>query len=65
MGGCYSLLFFFGSSQIEHVSETLETVFALQSHFEQRHLRFFGISIDSNDVHLKEQIEKTTHCCML
>ncbi|PZV11799.1 MAG: bacteriocin transporter [Leptolyngbya sp.] len=65
MGGCYSLLFFFGSSQIEHVRETLEAVFALQPYFEQRNLRFFGISIDSNDVYLKEQIEKTTHCCML
>ena len=65
MGGCYSLLFFFGSSQIEHVRETLETVFALQTQFEQYNLRFFGISIDANDTHLKEQIEKTTHCSML
>ncbi|MEX0270508.1 2OG-Fe(II) oxygenase [Leptolyngbyaceae cyanobacterium UHCC 1019] len=65
MGGCYSLLFFFGSSQIEHVREILETVFSLQPDFEQRHLRFFGISIDANDIYLKEPIEKTTHCCML
>ncbi len=65
IGGHYSLLFFFGSSQIEHVGEMLETVFALQAQFEQRNLRFFGISIDPNDVRLKGQIEQTTHCCLL
>ncbi|MBM0743175.1 2OG-Fe(II) oxygenase [Phormidium sp. CLA17] len=65
MGGSCSLLFFFGSSQIEHVTETLEIVFALQTQFEHRNLRFFGISIDPNDLYLKEQIENTTHCGML
>ncbi|MBF2072612.1 MAG: 2OG-Fe(II) oxygenase [Synechococcales cyanobacterium C42_A2020_086] len=60
VGGYYIVLFFFGSSKYYKAAIPLQGFCHQQAQFSALQIPFFGISIDSDDVALAEQVEQPT-----
>jgi len=65
VGGYRVVLFFFGSARVARSAEILRDFLQRQHQFAALHVPFFGVSIDAEDMGLKQAIENPTFCKFL
>ncbi|WAL61840.1 redoxin domain-containing protein [Thermocoleostomius sinensis] len=65
VGGHRVVLFFFGSSRVPRSARLVQEFCQYQAQFAAFNIPFFGVSIDPDDVHLKDAIEYPTYCKFL